>query len=207
MRNLLSARLLFPAGIVGLAMSLGACSATTYGTGTTPGKQTFDDIAGMVSLSGKKAPPIDYKPRGPIVAPPATAALPKPGSDMVATGPDWPRDPDALNAARKAAAGSAAPGADPGFRLPKTAESEIKPRYNDYDAGKEAYKENINVAAQKKMFATAKGSGAVDANGNPIRTSLTEPPATYRAPDPNAPTEFNNNSATGPPKKHWYWPF
>ena len=161
----------------------------------------------MVSLSGKKAPAIDYKPRGPIVAPPAAAALPQPGSEMVATGPDWPRDPDALNAARKAGTGSAPVGADPGFRLPKTAESEIKPHYNDYDAGKAAYAGNINAAAQKKMFATAKGTGAVDANGNPIRTSLTEPPSTYRTPDPNAPTEFNNKSATGPPKKHWYWPF
>ena len=93
----------------------------TYGTGTTPGKQTVDDVAGMVSLSGKKQAAIDYKPRGPIVAPPAAAALPTPGSEMVATGPDWPRDPDALNAARKAAAGTALRSAPiPASGCPKT---------------------------------------------------------------------------------------
>ncbi|MCP4306918.1 MAG: hypothetical protein GY788_18975, partial [bacterium] len=33
-------------------------------------------------------------------------------------------------------------------------------------------------------------AGAVDANGNPVRTTLTEPPAEYRVPDPTAPEEF-----------------
>ena len=174
-----------------------AGSATTYGTGTTPGKQTLDDVAGMISLSGKKSPAVDYKPRGPIVAPPAAAALPKPGSEMVATGPDWPRDPDALNAARKAGTGSAPVGADPGFRLPKTADW-IKPHYNDYDAGKAAYAGNINAAAQKKMFATAKGSGAVDANGNPIRTSLTEPPVHLSHARPQRADRVQQQISNGP---------
>jgi hypothetical protein len=58
----------------------------------------------------------------------------------------------------------------------------------------------------KKIFAAAKASSApLDENGNPIRTSLTQPPAEYRVPDPEAPDEFTTQD--GKKKKKGIWPF
>src|SRR5207248_5118249 len=92
------------ASVALLSAALGGCTSTTYGTGVSPGKQTINDITGLVNLNGSKKDPIDYKPRPPIVAPPPTAALPPPGTHDVAAVGDWPRDPDEGLKARKAAA-------------------------------------------------------------------------------------------------------
>jgi hypothetical protein len=56
-----------------------------------------------------------------------------------------------------------------------------------------------NKKEQQTLFAKAKGgaAGQVDAEGNPVRTALTEPPADYRIPDPSAPEEFEATSKRG----------
>lgn len=199
------------AGVVAAVLS--GCSSMTYGTGTSPGKQTFNDITGIVSIGGKKQPKIDYASRPPIVAPPKTAALPAPGATTsVAT--NWPRDPDEIARARKEAEGDAPredPGVaalkDPGWRLPPSSEKTVNIRRDpNWDPGQEALKttREQNETA-KKMIAAAKtgAAGKVDANGNPIRTTLTEPPADYRQPDAASPQEFNAKQK----KKRWWWPF
>lgn len=199
------------AGMV--ATVLTGCSSMTYGTGTSPGKQTFNDITGLVSLGGTKQPKIDYASRPPIVAPPKAAALPEPGATTsVAT--NWPRDPDEIARARKDAEADAPredPGVaalkDPGWRLPPGAEKTVNERRDpNMTAAIEAAKpvRDQNERA-KKMIAAAKtgAAGKVDANGNPIRTTLTEPPADYRQPDPTSPQEFSAKQK----KKRWWWPF
>lgn len=173
--------------------------SNTYGTGVSPGKQTINDIAGLVNINGTKRDPIDYKPRPGIVAPPASAALPPPGSQAVASASgDWPNDPDAAMKARKAAAakvrtGDAKIDAQYDPDVPITAQKENKINWNDPNKDGPGVREGGSAAQDaevRKLIADAKSSVSVDANGNPVRKTLSEPPVVYRAPDPNAPTEF-----------------
>src|ERR1043166_4844470 len=85
-----------------LALTLASCSQTTYGTGTSAGLQTITDIAKAASLGDKKDP-IDFTPRPPVVAPPATASLPPPGSgETHPAAADWTKDPEVQAAPLKA---------------------------------------------------------------------------------------------------------
>ncbi len=178
-----------PAVLVGLALGLGACG-TTYGTGVNPGTQTVKDLTGIFSLGGggKSSVPIAYEPRPPIVAPPDTGALPPPGSGE--TVENWPNDPDVMrreqafaNANTRTDSGSAL--VDPGFRLSK---QPVVPREEE-TLDDQLLSLTGKKQEQQKLFAAAKGgaAGKVDAEGNPVRTALTEPPAEYRIPDPSAP--------------------
>jgi hypothetical protein len=196
------------AASVGLAFGLSACMSggTTYGTGVPAGKQTLQDLSGLVSLSKPKRH-IDYAQRPPLVEPPKTAALslPAPGADVAA--PDWPNDPDAAERARLAALHKRKPGDHTGdvtIDIPVAATSRLPPP-NHVDTSYR-FEDPKKVAEQQKLFAEAKantGLGKRDANGNLIRQSLYEPPVTYLEPDPTAPT------VTIDPKKkkkfHWPW--
>ncbi len=187
-----------PLSIVLLAVVVGGCSGMTYGTGVSPGKQTLEDITGLVSLGSKDKQPIDYAPRPPIVAPPPTADLPKPGESTTAVA-DWPKDPDEIAREKKLAA---APKnaetttevlADPGFRLPKSSTpTNHYPNEDPTSAKNQIFQAQQARTEAKQLFANAKAGagGAVDANGNPVRTYLTEPPADYRVPDPASPEAF-----------------
>jgi hypothetical protein len=177
-----------PIVLVGLAVGLGACG-TTYGTGVNPGTQTVKDLTGILSLGGgKESVPIAYEARPPIVTPPNTTALPPPGSGE--TVQNWPQDPDVMkreqafaNANTRTDTGSAL--VDPGFRMPKQS---VVPREEE-TLDDQLLSLTGKKKEQQKLFAAAKGgaAGKVDADGNPVRTALTEPPATYRVPDPSAP--------------------
>jgi hypothetical protein len=184
----------FVAGVIAAAAFLGGC--TTYGTGVNPGSQTVHDIAGLVNVSGDKRAPIDYKPRPPITAPPAGAALPAPGSASVATASgDWPKDPDEAARARKAAAAKAAaedPNYEPDIALPVRHDSST-------DTANDPTTDREKDAKVRKLMAEAKAPAGFDSSGAPIRRTLIEPPVDYRAPDPSAPTEFKTA------KKHWPW--
>lgn len=188
-----------PLGIVLSAAIVAGCAGTTYGTGVNPGRQTIEDLTGVVSLGKKDTDePIQYVARPAIVAPPKNAALPKPGDATNAA--NWPKDPDEAERQRQLAAAGRSGGntqeeilADPGFRLPKATSS--KRVYNNEDphsAENEMRQVKAERAEAEVIFAKNKKSaaGKVDANGNPVRTTLTEPPATYRVPDPDAQEEF-----------------
>ena len=187
--------------VCGLALALCACG-TTYGTGVNPGAQTVKDLTGMFSLGGGgKGEAIAYEARPGIVAPPANAALPPPGSGE--TVQNWPTDPDVVareqklaNAKKPAETGSTI--VDPGFRLPKQKVEVVNEDSQTQDDELLALTGG-NKKEQMTLFSKAKGgaAGQVDANGNPVRTALTEPPADYRIPDPSAPEEFEEASKRG----------
>lgn len=188
--------------VVGLALALGACG-TTYGTGVNPGTQTVKDLTGMLSLGATKSsgPPIAYESRPAIVTPPSTASLPPPGSGT--TVQNWPNDPDQLareqklaNARKPSESGNAL--VDPGFRLPKQKVDVVNSESQTKDAELLALT-GATKKEQQTLFAKAKGgaAGQVDAEGNPVRTALTEPPPDYRIPDPTAPEEFAATSKRG----------
>ena len=129
------------------------------------------------------------------MTPPDTTRLPEPGEGE--TVQNWPQDPDVMRReqafadnGKRTDTGSAL--VDPGFRLPKTQVTPLEEEsLDDQLLGLSGKKKE-----QQKLFATAKGgaAGQVDANGTPIRTTLTEPPADYRVPDPSAPETFEEAS-------------
>jgi hypothetical protein len=211
-------------GVVSVGFALAGCNSMTYGTGTSPAVQTIEDVAGIVSLSGsRKKEEIDYSPRAPIVAPPSVAALPPPGErPATALAANWPQDPDETRRALKkkqaddalyqgatldrTGGGNVNPDID--IDVPEAKEYPAVPPRGGYGPG---YNESGKSKAEvKKMFADARGSkaGSYDETGRPVRKYLTEPPATYREPDPNSPVEITEK----PKKKGKFslkglWPF
>jgi hypothetical protein len=188
-----------------LAVTLAACSQTTYGTGTSAGLQTITDIAKAASF-GDKRDPIDFTPRPPIVAPPTTASLPPPGSAPTDTtvAANWPKDPEVQAATVKAKIADAQANGKPiTIKQPKSQPSQEVTGSIDTDSP-DNFKTTKEQQAEVKRLLALSNSGAVDANGNQVRQYLTDPPAGYLAGDPNAPP------ATTPEKKpakglKWPW--
>jgi hypothetical protein len=184
---------LFAVAAAGAALT--ACNAMTYGTGTTPAMQTVQDLTGIATGGKVKDDPIDYSPRPKIVAPPSGATLPPPGSGQQVASANWPNDPDLLKAQVKAdAEARAAAGKADNIRLPSN-KFVAAPLPGEHTLTKE------EEEALRKAMAAAKGGMSVDANGNPTRKYLTDPPVEYRVPDPNAPVAVAGEK----PKKKWKW--
>lgn len=181
----------------------------TYGTGTSPGMQTLNDIAGITEFSANKQEPIDYKPRAPIVTPP-TATLPPPGQSNPALAANWPNDPDEAakngNATASGGSGDTAYGRyDPVFRLPQQqASAGPSPTLErSFESGYDrAHSTPEQIEQSKKLYAQAKNV-PLDENGVPIRRYLTQPKSEYLIPDPESPQEV---TAQTKKKRGWKWP-
>ncbi len=215
MGKVLLVKALVPASIAMAGLLVAGCSPmTTYGTGKTPAAQTFEDIGGIVSLGGKRhdAVAIDYKERPPVVEPPSTAALPPPETrDQTAMTGDWVNDPDeADKRAKKLVQEAVAFGEDLKFSVPGGATASGTSRLRgDRSHSKDLREEKREASAspedQKQVMAAMKAAknGSVDAQGNPVRKYLTEPPVDYRAPDPEAPLAIPEEKKKG----FKWWPF
>lgn len=204
-----------------LALALGACSQTTYGTGTSPGMQTLQDLAGIADFSGgQDKPKIKYAANPNLVAPPPGTPLPVPGSVEKNVASNWPTDPDveAKRVKQDAAArekfcaeytNRMLPECrDPGFRLNPSEQANLSRQPSQtllnqsVDPALAAQSTPEQNARAMKLFAEAKGQVAVDENGKPVRRYLTDPPSDYRVPDPNAPVVFEKKKTN---KWHWPW--
>ncbi len=76
-------------------VALTGCGGTTYGTGTTAEQQLVEDLTGVLSLTPKRQPQIDYRPRPGLVLPPSTEVLPSPQEDLSSSAnPQWPESPE-----------------------------------------------------------------------------------------------------------------
>lgn len=200
------------------ALALAGCNNTTYGTGTSTGMQTVRDIAGIAGVAGtddKKD--IDYSARPPVVLPPDGSVLPPPGAgNQAVAAVDWPDDPDRRmeefrrqRDARARETGEAQPlnAYDPRFRLPEgSGATSGRPNYDpDASGSAEARGSRDENARAIAARAASRGNGAFDANGNPVRRYLTDPPVDYRRPevepvaDPNAPTTVAAAAECKPP--------
>jgi len=144
-------------------------------------------------------PDIEYRERSPLVVPPSRD-LPSPDKTVaVVNNPAWPVDadvkkrkeevkrkrttrqsqsdneegralrPDELEVGRKAGAGRAQPGRAP-------TDNEVARGVSDYKGGLWSSLFNGNKKAEPVPFA-----------GEPVRSSLIEPPTGYRTPSPNQP--------------------
>jgi len=197
MASLTCGRVVACAAVVAAGVALSACNSMTYGTGTSPGAQTLKDVAGIADLTGKKKDKIDYEPRPSIVVPPSTASLPQPVNGNEALGPNWPNDPDEKTAKLKATvAALEAEGKHINIKLPQGAEPPKDP-YADLTPKE-------RNALVRKLAAEAKGVVAVDANGNPVRRYLSDPPVIYRQADLTAPPPATVDEKK---KKKKWWQF
>jgi hypothetical protein len=190
------------------ALALAGCSATTYGTGTSAGLQTITDFADAAKLGVDKAP-IDFKPRPPIVAPPSTASLPVPGSGVTGQtlGPNWPQDPNQQAAQVQAEIAAAQKNGTPiTVQQNPAAKPSITPAYPDVNSA-DNFKTTAEQDAEVKRLIAAENAVPVDANGNPVRQYLSDPPSVYLVPDPNAPppTQTADNSTAKKPLLKWPW--
>jgi hypothetical protein len=188
---------LLPAGGM-LAVALAGCSGTTYGTGVSPEKQTLTDVMSIASLGGDDKPNIQYKPRGGIVVPPNNNLPPPMQTASAQNDPNWPKDPDELRR-RKKEADALAPSNQPAPNM------RLAPGQTSFDVKDGVSTPQSREEGRKAWEALHKGkAGSYDANGNPTRKYLTEPPVVYRAGDPNAPMV----EPPKPAKKAWkIWPF
>jgi hypothetical protein len=196
--------------LVGASGLLAGCMGTgvTYGTGTPTEIQTIQDLSGIVSLgTSNHREAIDYAPRAPLVVPP-DSNLPPPSDGQIAALANWPTDPEELarlqrersDAISRANQGQSANLQDPGLNVPTAGSGQQGPVMTEAEA-----------LRQMEAMRAGRG-GSVDANGQPVRQYLTEPPAEYRVPDPNAPMEVDPNARPGPKKPLFpnlakLWPF
>lgn len=205
--------------VVVAALALAGCNNTTYGTGTSTGMQTVRDIAGIAGVAGSDdKKDIDYRARPPVVLPPDGSVLPPPGSGTQAIAAvDWPDDPDKRleefrrqrDARARGEDGEARPlnAYDPRFRLPDGgAATSGGPNYDpDASGALEARGSRDEDARARAAQAASQGNTQVDADGNPVRRYLTDPPVEYRrpeaepVPDPNAPTTIAAAEDCKPP--------
>lgn len=183
--------------VAAAGVALAGCNSMTYGTGTSPAMQTVEDLTGIAGGIKANKGEIDYSPRPKIVAPPVVAALPPPVDSQTVTAANWPNDPDLLKAKVKAdAEARAAAGKADQIRLP-AGKIVAAPAPGENALTKEQLDE------VRRQMAAAKGGMSVDANGNPVRKYLTDPPVEYRQPDPNAPIAVADDGK--PKKKKWKW--
>lgn len=180
--------------VTGFAVT-GCMSSPTYGTDKTSGEQLLGDVSGILSLSPKKGPQIDYKPRPELVKPAkgTTENLPAP-QDTVASSenPAWPESPEQKRARIRADATNnrdrpgfetkiendmpiavAATSLDQDGRSDRALDSGIEPV-----GGLTVEQKRIEV--QKRLAEQRQGSAVK-------RKYLSEPPLTYREPSATAP--------------------
>lgn len=179
--------------LLGSTTLLGGCFSTaTYGTGQAPEVAIFKEMTG--NIGGKKQPPIEYRPRAPLVMPPS-GELRQPVEVASVGNAQWPDDPD------KRVAGEKISGFDnPRDQVDQEYAARLKPLAGlgnrDWDQSKKG--ENFQPAydivgkggSQAKEFnAALQAAEGYDASK---RKYLTEPPLEARAPAPTAPTEFDD---------------
>jgi hypothetical protein len=170
------------------------------------GPSELQKLFGAAGLLELPKDPIDYQERSPFVVPPS-AVLPPPSNvgDVAKLNPEWPADPD-WRRARDGAAQSKISPEDrrgnfyPGGNVKVEDMSRVNPAKPDKKKGNDPSSGGGYATAGEEAKAGAdryspsqlgfQGWGKKDSvsyTGEPERSLLTEPPAGYRVPSPNAP--------------------
>lgn len=173
------------------ATMAGCISTATYGTGEAP---EISIVKGVTTgLTGSDKGKIEYKPRAPLVMPPA-ATLPAPAQKAAEADPEWPVEPGSPGTQVADGLGKTSR-TDPDYvrRLqPMVGALPADERPASYDperASQYAHLEGLkNPQARKKFKAAVAAAEGYDGNG---RRYLTDPPTAYSQPAETAPTEFD----------------
>lgn len=180
--------------LLGLAFGLSGCLSTaTYGTGESPELSIIKGVTGSFTGVGKEKKKVEYKPRAPLVMPPA-ANLPEPVRTAAAD-PDWPTEPGARGEQVEDPLGNTSR-SDPDYvrklkplvgALP---ENERPASYDPERASDRAHLEGLRNPDARKKFKAALADA--DGTNRTDRRYLTDPPAVYRQPAETAPKEFDD---------------
>jgi hypothetical protein len=175
-------RLSLVAGVAAAGLGLAGCVASpTYGTDKTANQQLLEDITGMIALSPKKGPKIDYKPRPELVTPETTAVLPPPQDDVTtASNQAWPESPEERLARIRAEADENRD--SPFFRptvINDATERNTEVTYDDPVLANMSSRERHEEIQRRRI--QQNGGNATS------RQFLSEPPVEYRVPAETAP--------------------
>lgn len=183
--------------VLGTALALTGCvGGTTYGTGVSHERQTFEDMYNILRINRPQRQ-IAYEARPGLIVPENKEVLPEPAETAAVSDPDWPESPEQ----RIARIRSQAP--DPDERsgnLPTeylTSEKEgirvdrnsrlgrrFVPGQTDRDGYTLDTREHIEATRNDALRRRAElnRQTGTSTQGGPKRRYLTEPPVEYREP-------------------------
>jgi hypothetical protein len=169
------------------------------------GPSELQKLLGAAGVLDLPKDPIDYQERSPLVVPPS-AVLPPPSNvgDVAKLNPEWPADPDWRRARDGVAQSKITPEERRGNFYPWGGNVKVedmsrvnpakpdKKKSNDPSgdyatAGEEAKAGAERYSPSQLGFRGWGKKDSVSFTGEPERSLLTEPPAGYRVPSPNAP--------------------
>ena len=162
-------------------------------------QNAWDDLMSDIGIQEKKQEKIDYNERAPLVVPPSLTALPPPEDAVAAGAPNWPTDPDDVQASeeaeleRQAARDRRKHEKNPRLSLEEMRKGRrANSEANNYEAlgarrdpklSREEMKLGTKTKEQKEQEQAQQQAFVAE----PPRKRLSDPPAGYRTPSPNAP--------------------
>lgn len=182
---------LLPIGAATLLLA-GCLGAPTYGTDTPADVQLLDDVTGIIAVTPKERPRIDYKPRPELVKPAKgeVAVLPPPQQQVASAGnPQWPESPEQRRARLRAEATANQNDSmyDPDIINDVSGSRDSGPAVQRTRGADQVMGSSGNPAAQREDF--KRRMAATNQGDATRRRYLSEPPLTYRAPSATAPTD------------------
>lgn len=189
--------------VIAAALALGACQSGSDGFNDGTSSDEAPDVAmvrslmeGLGAVDAKTQKKIEYTPRAPLAMPTSVDTLPPPEEREVVA--NWPEGNDAelkriqeiyrdTNPDRLEDAGPSTPLQSRGIKqLASTGadrdiaeELRLENRLEDARLKPNELNQRVGVAKTETAF--------VDANGEPVRRYLIEPPTDYSRPSPDAP--------------------
>lgn len=154
-------------------------------------------LTGLGAVGANSNKGINYRERSPLVLPPSNA-LPTPQTGTTARAPNWPRDPDEMERAARAAAAKA-PRESPEEQMRPLSPTELakgrSARRRDAQAAAEQPGQNpVRQLSPTELgykggllgnFLTPQKQETATFTSEPPRDQLTAPPAGYQTPSPN----------------------
>ena len=168
------------------------------------GPSEVQKLLGAAGILDLPKDPIDYQERSPLVLPPSAVLPPPRNSDDIAKlNPEWPTDPDWKRAREGKTQSKISPEERRGNFYPDGGLVKVedmsrnparlaKKKNDDGSGGYTTAGEEVKAGADRYSPSQLgfRGWGTKDSvsfTGEPDRNLLTEPPAGYRVPSPNAP--------------------
>jgi hypothetical protein len=177
------------------AAAAGALILAASGAAAQDEGVAVKSLLGAVGIIPKDKPPIEYRERPPLVVPPKLELRPPVASGSVrARAANWPQDPDML-ARREEEEDARRPAgerrADRGSRINATMTSEeiragTRPGAAGTVANPVQHEKNATLSPSEMARMDRRKPPELASTEEPDRRNLTDPPAGYRKPNPNA---------------------
>jgi len=175
--------------------ALAGCQAAD-GTSEAPDVAMVKGLMAGLGAVDPNAEQIEYKPRAPLAMPANPKDLPPPETEVAAADANWPsQNKDDLAELKELYAGSGTmqrEGLTPeqmrGFRVSSQGKQRDRAReIREQELIEGGRMTSVELQQNKGVSLQAAEESLFDANGNPKRRYLTEPPVAYSTPSPDAP--------------------